>query len=99
MTGASLTPVTLTRTGQEVGAATADWGGTRRTVPVVASAAATLVGIPGQRIEQVLAPVPGRRSDRIGSLRATLGTEAVVVPLARRHVLVTPDWIWRLVHG
>jgi hypothetical protein len=98
-----VTAVTLTRPGRVMGTATAVWAGSRRSVPVVATADASLLGMPGQRIEAVLAPASDSRRGtgraQVGSVRFTLGTETVVVPVDRRRALVLPDWMWRLVHG
>ena len=100
---ADVTGVTVTRPGRVLGTATAEWAGTPRTVPVVATAGATLLALPGQRIERVLVPAPhhgrGAAHAPVGSLRVTLGAESVVVPVVRRTDLAVPDWMWKLVHG
>jgi D-alanyl-D-alanine carboxypeptidase (penicillin-binding protein 5/6) len=97
-----VTPVTLTRPGRVVGTATVDWAGSRRSVPVVATGGATLLGMPGQRIESVLTPVASRgqppRRSPVGTVRFTLGRESVAVAVARSKELVAPDWMWKLVH-
>jgi len=49
VTETEVTPVTLTRPGGVVGTATVDWAGSRRSVPVVAAAGATLVACPASR--------------------------------------------------
>lgn len=102
VTEEEVTPVALTRPGRVMGTATADWDGSRRSVPVVATTGAMLLGLPGQRIESVLAPsaqpLAGSVHDRVGSVRYTLGQQSVVVPVARSRELASPDWMWKLVH-
>ncbi len=97
-----VTPVVLTRPGRVMGTATVDWAGSRRSVPVVATRGASLLGMPGQRIESLLAPVAdpghGTRRSAVGTVRFTLGRESVAVPVARSKELVAPDWMWKLVH-
>ncbi len=98
-----VTPVILTRPGQVMGTATAEWAGSRRAMPAIATTGAMLLGVPGQRITSVITPMPhrGRRlvPDQVGSIRFDLGTETAVVPLARRGALVPPDWTWKVLHG
>jgi D-alanyl-D-alanine carboxypeptidase (penicillin-binding protein 5/6) len=100
---AKVTPVILTRSGQVVGTATAEWGGSRRAVPAVATTEATMLGVPGQRIASVITPMPHRGQrivhDQVGSIRFTLGKETAVVLLARRGALALPDWTWKVLHG
>jgi D-alanyl-D-alanine carboxypeptidase (penicillin-binding protein 5/6) len=102
VTETEVTPVTLTRPGGVVGTATVDWAGSRRSVPVVAAAGATLVGMPGQSIERVVTPAThpagGAGSATVGSVRFTLGRESVVVPVVRSRNIPPPDWMWKLEH-
>ena len=98
-----VTPVVLTRTGEVMGTATAEWAGSRRALPAIATTTTMLLGVPGQRIASVMTPMPYRGRaivpDQVGTIRFSLGREAAVVPLARRGALVLPDWTWKVLHG
>lgn len=102
-TEVSVVPIALARPDQVVGTAIARWGGSKRAVPAVATAEATLLGVPGQRITSTLTPLARSEHratpDQVGDVRFTLGTDSVVVPVARRGDLPLPNWSWRLIHG
>ena len=102
-TEVSITPIALTRPDQVMGTATARWGGSTRSEPAVATTAATLLGVPGQRITSTITPLAHSEHravpDQVGDVRFTLGTESTLVPVARQGDLALPNWTWRLIHG
>jgi D-alanyl-D-alanine carboxypeptidase (penicillin-binding protein 5/6) len=102
-TEAAVVPVTLATAGQPMGEATAVWGGAAHRVPVVAAAAAWIVGWPGQEVagSTHLGSVPagGTAGSRIGTTHYLLGTQLETVPLKLATTVPEPSWWWRLVHA
>jgi D-alanyl-D-alanine carboxypeptidase (penicillin-binding protein 5/6) len=101
-TKATIVPVEVARSGAVVGTASTDWGGSRRSVPAVASRTAWLLGVPGQRVVSSTTPVArpaGTASMRVGSDRFTLGRQSEVVNLTATHALAEPTWWWKALHN
>jgi hypothetical protein len=102
-TEATIVPVELTRQGEVFGTATADWDGSRHGVPAVASRSASMLGVPGQQVSRVTAPVapsggptPARQ---VGSATFTLGRQSEVVVLRATRTLPEPTWWWKALHN
>ncbi len=97
---AAIEAVPVVTAGQTVGTATAEWGGTRRVVRVVAARGALLAGVPGQRVITTIAP-----SEEVGSgvsagtARFTLGSQSETVPVRLVHRVPDPDWWWKVLHN
>jgi D-alanyl-D-alanine carboxypeptidase (penicillin-binding protein 5/6) len=101
-TEAAVVPDPVVTAGHAVGTASAEWGGARRVVPVVAAQGAWLLGVPGQRVAATMAPVPpwGAGTDRsVGAVRFTLGPETESVPVRLVHRVPDPGWWWKVLHN
>jgi len=102
VTEAAVVPLIVTQAGDEVGMATADWGGVRHEVPAIATRPAMVLGIPGQRVQVETRPAPASESgtdpDQAGTVLYTLGTQTEIVPLRRLHAVPEPTWTWRMLH-
>ena len=102
VTEAAVVPVIVTQTGDDVGTATADWGGVRHVVPAIATRPAMVLGIPGQRVIVETSPAPTVESktaqDQAGTVLFTLGKQTAIVPLRRLHPVPEPTWSWRMLH-
>ncbi len=100
---AAIVPVPVATTGHPVGNARTGWGGILRVEPVVADRTAWLLGVPGQRVAAAMDPhVPAATATGPGptpTVRYTLGSEAVTVPVRTLRRPPPPGWWWRVLHG
>ena len=105
-TESAIVPVPAVAQGTVVRMASADWGGVRHEMPVVATRAAWLLGLPGQRVAVTTAPLTTPRADPVGSghgpragtARYTLGTQTETVPLQLVRTVPEPTWWCRVLH-
>ncbi len=99
-TEAAVVPVIVTRAGNQMGTAMADWGGVRHEVPAIATRPAMLLGIPGQQLVEETKPTSGsgNTQDQVGTVLFTLGKQTEIVPLKRLHAVTEPTWSWRMLH-
>jgi D-alanyl-D-alanine carboxypeptidase len=99
---AAIVPVPVVADGQVVGAASTEWGGSRRVVPVAAARGAWLLGIPGQLVTATMtsmAPSGKKTGTRAtGAVRYTLGSQTENVPVRLVHHLPEPGWWWKVIH-
>jgi serine-type D-Ala-D-Ala carboxypeptidase (penicillin-binding protein 5/6) len=102
VTEAAVVPVIVTQAGEQVGMATANWGGVRHDVPAIATRPAMVLGIPGQRVVVETRPTPavasGTTHSQAGAVLFRLGTQTAMVPLKRLHAVPEPTWSWRMLH-
>ncbi len=100
---AAIVAVPAVAKGSVVRMASVDWGGIHREVPAVATRSAVLVGLPGQRVavSTAAAPATGTSGSGVeaGTVRFTLGHEAVTVPLRLVHRVAQPTWWWKALHN
>ncbi len=100
---AAIVAVPAVAKGAVVRMARVDWGDIHREVPAVATRSAVLVGLPGQRVAvtTVAAPATTTTSSGVqaGTVRFTLGHEAVTVPLRLVHRVDQPTWWWKALHN
>ena len=100
---AAIVPVPVVTAGHTVGTASAEWGGGRRVVPVVAARGAWLLGVPGQRVAATVAPITpsGAKTDAgsVGAVRFTLGPQSETVPVRLAHRVPDPGWWWKVLHN
>lgn len=102
ITEAAVVPLIVTQAGDQVGVATADWGGVRHEVPAIATRPAMVLGIPGQQVDVETRPAPasepGADPDQAGTVLYRLGQQVEIVPLRRLHAVPEPTWSWRMLH-
>jgi len=100
---AAIVPVPVVAAGHAVGTASAEWGGARRVVPVVAAQGAWLLGVPGQRVAASLNPMTptgaGSGALSVGAVRFTLGPQTETVPVRLVHRVPDPGWWWKVLHN
>jgi D-alanyl-D-alanine carboxypeptidase (penicillin-binding protein 5/6) len=100
---AAIVPVPVVTAGHTVGAASAEWGGVRRVVPVVAAQDAWLLGVPGQRVVATTASMTpsGAKTGAgsVGTLRFSLGSQAETVPVRLVRRVPDPGWWWKVLHN
>ena len=97
---AAVVDVPVATTGHTVGTVGAAWGGARHDVPVVTTAGATVLAVPGQAMATTVIDRPvatGARSDTsVGRVVYTVGPQRRVVPLRPTGSVPTPTLWWRL---
>ncbi len=86
--------------GHAVGTVGAAWGGARHGVPVVTTAAASVLAVPGQAVAMTVIARPFASSappgTPVGSMAYTSGPQRRVVPLRSTGSVPTPSLWWRL---
>ncbi len=99
---AAIVPVPVVAAGQTVAAASTEWGGSRRVVPVVATHAAWLLGVPGQLVTATITSraASGEQDGTgpTGAVRYSLGSQTEKVPVRMAHHLPDPGWWWKVIH-
>jgi D-alanyl-D-alanine carboxypeptidase len=100
---AAIVPVPVATAGRTVGTASAEWGGARRVVPVVAAQGAWVLGVPGQQVAATMASMTpsGAKTDAgsVGAVRFTLGPQTETVPVRLAHRVPDPGWWWKVLHN
>jgi hypothetical protein len=100
---AAIVPVPVVAAGHTVGTASAEWGGARRVVPIVAAQGAWLLGVPGQRVAATVAPMTPSGATTgagsVGAVRFTLGPQVETVPVRLVHRVPDPGWWWKVLHN
>jgi serine-type D-Ala-D-Ala carboxypeptidase (penicillin-binding protein 5/6) len=96
----AVTESPLATPGDPVGTVGAAWGGTRHDVPVVTTAGANVIAVPGQAIATTVIDRPvattATSDTSVGRVVFTVGPQRRVVPLRPTGSVPTPSLWWRL---